>query len=254
MQSQFVEAVKTVIPTLAIAHQRVLQALLFAPSNSASAGQLKTLLGLAAVVQVNSAMGYVGRKVHEALGSHPEGLGEGEFEWWHVVATGQSRKGRGFVWQLRAEVIFALLACGFSASGDVLPNEVQESVVFFEGAVRYVMVNAYERNPVARARCIEVHGYECAVCDFDFGAVYGAVAQDFIHVHHIKPLASVGEQYEVNPVEDLRPVCPNCHAVIHMSDPPFSIEELRAMMSAKQLNPSSQPTAFAAPVLKISAS
>lgn len=254
MHSHFVEAVKAVVPTLAIGHRRVLQALLFAPGNSASAGQLKTLLGLTAVVQVNSAMGYVGRKVHEALGSHPEGLAEGEYEWWHVVATGQSHKGRGFVWQLRAEVVSALLACGFSASGDAQPNEVRESVVLFEGVVRYVMVNAYERNPVARTRCIEVHGCKCAVCDFDFGAVYGAAAKGFVHVHHIKPLASIGEQYEVNPAEDLRPVCPNCHAVIHMSNPPFSIEEVRAMMSAKQPNPSLQPTVFAAPVLKLSAS
>jgi 5-methylcytosine-specific restriction enzyme A len=68
------------------------------------------------------------------------------------------------------------------------------------------------------------------VCDFDFGAVYGEAAAGFIHVHHTKPLAMIGEQYEVDPIEDLRPVCPNCHAVIHLVNPPRSIEEVIDML------------------------
>jgi 5-methylcytosine-specific restriction enzyme A len=28
----------------------------------------------------------------------------------------------------------------------------------------------------------------------------------------------------------LRPVCPNCHAVLHLRTPPFSIDEARAML------------------------
>lgn len=239
MSSAFIEAVKVVAPALAPAHRQVLQALLFAPGNSASAGQLRTLLGFAAVVQVNSSMGHVGRKVQEVLGSHPDGLVTGEYQWWHVIATGQPENGRGFVWQLRAEVVAGLLACGFSASGDVFPNEVRETEVFLEGAVRQVSVNAYERNPVARARCIEAHGCKCAVCGFDFGSVYGAFATGFIHVHHIRSLASVGAQYEVNPIEDLRPVCPNCHAVIHMANPPHLIEEVKAMLALSVSDPPS---------------
>ncbi|MBE2241535.1 MAG: HNH endonuclease [Burkholderiaceae bacterium] len=113
-----------------------------------------------------------------------------------------------------------------------MPNEVSHAGQLVEGAVRQVSVNAYERNPVARARCIEAHGAVCVVCNFDFGAVYGPSASGFIHVHHIKALASIGTQYEVDPIEDLRPVCPNCHAVIHMATPARSIEEVKAMLSA----------------------
>jgi 5-methylcytosine-specific restriction protein A len=41
-------------------------------------------------------------------------------------------------------------------------------------------------------------------------------------------LAEIGEEYEVDPVNDLIPICPNCHAMIHKKVPAFSIEELRA--------------------------
>lgn len=120
--------------------------------------------------------GAFGRKVQEALGAHPEGLEAGEYEWWHVIATGEQAGGRGFVWQLREEVVAGLQACGFTASGVAMPNEVEHAEQLVEGAVRQVNVNAYERNPVARARCIESHGAICAVCNFNFGLTYGASA------------------------------------------------------------------------------
>ena len=231
MSSNLSEAIHTVVSTLPVSDRQVLEALLFAPHQAASASQLKTLLGLGAVVQVNAAMGRIGRKLHAALGVHPDGLESGEFEWWHMIATGQATKDRGFVWQLREEVVAGLLSGGYSASGNPLPNEVNDAEMFKEGAVRQMLVNAYERNPVARVRCIEVHGAKCFVCGFDFGVVYGALASGFIHVHHLKALSTVGKQYEVDPVKDMRPVCPNCHAVIHMTNPARSIEEVKTLLS-----------------------
>lgn len=112
-----------------------------------------------------------------------------------------------------------------------LPEEVSESATLFEGAVRQVTVNAYERNPVARQQCIEAHGTTCCVCGFDFGAVYGPEAEGYIHVHHIRPLSEVGREYVVNPVEDLRPVCPNCHAVLHLGGQCRSIEAVRQLLA-----------------------
>jgi hypothetical protein len=37
-----------------------------------------------------------------------------------------------------------------------------------------------------------------------------------IHVHHLRPQSSIGKRYRVNPIADLRPVCPNCHMVLHL--------------------------------------
>ncbi len=108
------------------------------------------------------------------------------------------------------------------------PEEIPEGVKYFEGAVSYVKVNAYERNPAARDACLEHHGTNCAVCGFNFGAAYGEIGTDFIHVHHLKPLASVKKSYQVDPINDLRPVCPNCHAMLHRSA--LSVEELTALI------------------------
>ena len=67
----------------------------------------------------------------------------------------------------------------------------------------------------------------------DLVKVYGPLAEGFIHVHHLKPLAQVGEAYNVDPVADLAPVCPNCHAMIHRRREPYGIDELRGMMPTK---------------------
>lgn len=111
-----------------------------------------------------------------------------------------------------------------------LTEEITESEGLFEGAVCQVVLNAYERNLVARARCIAHYGLSCVACGFNFGAVYGSLAEGLIHVHHIKPLSEIRAKYEVDPLADLRPVCPNCHAVIHRGGKSRSIQEVRRLL------------------------
>lgn len=98
-----------------------------------------------------------------------------------------------------------------------------------EGALRRVVVSRHERSATARAACIRHHGCECAVCGFSFERAFGPAGRGFIHVHHLEALAGKGGRYRVDPVRDLRPVCPNCHAMIHRTDPPTSIAELRSL-------------------------
>ncbi len=101
---------------------------------------------------------------------------------------------------------------------------------YYEGAARTIQVNAYERNERARRKCIEDYGTNCFVCEFNFEAVYGEWAAGYIHVHHIVPIAKLRKSYRLDPIADLRPVCANCHAVIHRRDPPFSIDEVKQMI------------------------
>ena len=49
-------------------------------------------------------------------------------------------------------------------------------------------------------------------------------------MHHLRPLSEIGEEYEVDPIEDMRPVCPNCHLMIHRRTPPLKIEEIKALL------------------------
>ena len=112
----------------------------------------------------------------------------------------------------------------------VAPEELSSQIDFMEGAARPIVVNAYERNRRARDRCIQHHGKTCAVCGFSFEARYGRTAAGYIQVHHIVPISTLRKKYRLNPITDLRPVCPNCHAVIHRREPPFSIEEVKQML------------------------
>lgn len=114
------------------------------------------------------------------------------------------------------------------ASDFELPDEVPESLK--EGAKKTITVNAYERNNAARNACIKHYGLECAVCGFSFKASYGERGEGFIHVHHLVAIADIGEEYEVDPIEHLRPVCPNCHAMLHTKGN-ISIENLKDEIS-----------------------
>lgn len=112
----------------------------------------------------------------------------------------------------------------------LLPEEIDTPQEFFEGVSKPITINAYERNSQARNACIEHYGTTCLVCGMSFYEKYGDIGKDFIHVHHIKPLGEIGKKYQVDPIKDLCPVCPNCHAMIHMRKPPYSIDELKAML------------------------
>lgn len=111
-----------------------------------------------------------------------------------------------------------------------IPDKSQERQSFREGAGSQVTLTKYERNPYARKACIEHYGLSCSVCGFNFEQTYGALGKDFIHVHHLTQISSIGDEYQIDPVTDLRPVCPNCHAMLHKRKEGVTIEELKAMM------------------------
>ncbi|HEY0670248.1 MAG TPA: HNH endonuclease [Sphingobacteriaceae bacterium] len=104
---------------------------------------------------------------------------------------------------------------------------------FSEGAANVVVLTKYERNTLARNACIEYYGYKCSVCGFDFEEFYGHLGSGFIHIHHLIPISNIAEEYEINPINDLRPVCPNCHAMLHKSNPPLTISDLKKLIISR---------------------
>lgn len=111
-----------------------------------------------------------------------------------------------------------------------LPEELPGGIEYQEGAVQQIKVNRYERDKKARDACLSHYGYVCQVCLIKLSDIYGVIAKSLIHVHHIKLISEIGESYIVDPVFDLIPVCPNCHAVIHMKSPAYSPHEVSAML------------------------
>lgn len=69
----------------------------------------------------------------------------------------------------------------------------------------------------------------CEICGFDYKQSYGI---DYIEAHHTEPIASLKSETE-NKVESLVMLCANCHRAAHSRTPPYSIEELRAMIKRK---------------------
>jgi len=112
----------------------------------------------------------------------------------------------------------------------IYADEVDEITEYAEGKTKAVLVNVYERNSIARKICIEHFGVICRVCSFDFEKKYGEIGKEFIHVHHKVDISTIGEEYSVDPINDLIPVCPNCHSMLHKKKPAYTVEELKQMM------------------------
>lgn len=120
-----------------------------------------------------------------------------------------------------------------ASAGQWFAEEVRPGETYREGSVEQITVDRYERNPEARRKCVEHWGTTCVVCTFDFGAKYGSLGEGFIHVHHLRPLSQIKEEYEVDPISDLRPVCPNCHAMLHRGNGVLTIEELKNLIEER---------------------
>ena len=111
-----------------------------------------------------------------------------------------------------------------------LSEEIPDRNELWEGARHKVSINIYERNPEARRQCIDHFGTVCQICHFDFEETFGPEAAGYIHVHHRVPLSKVDKSYRVSPTEDLIPVCPNCHAVLHLGGKNRTVDEVREML------------------------
>lgn len=110
-----------------------------------------------------------------------------------------------------------------------IDDEIQNER-FLEGKISQLFVNRYERNPANRELCLVANGYICKICGFDFEKEYGNIGHKYINVHHIEMISSFGGEHYLDPIKDLIPVCPNCHAMLHRKNPPFMPEELKEII------------------------
>lgn len=118
-----------------------------------------------------------------------------------------------------------------------LAAPLRKTEALVEGSIVELTLSAYERDPTTRRACLNHYGTRCQACGLEFGETYGELGQGFIHVHHITPLSHVREAHTVNPIKDLIPVCPNCHAMLHINQgAPLSVEELRDILALRSNN------------------
>jgi 5-methylcytosine-specific restriction enzyme A len=105
-------------------------------------------------------------------------------------------------------------------------DDLNSSKEFAEGAIENILATRYERNRVARRACLDHYGAVCRACGLKMGGMYGPLGEGYIHVHHKVPLSTIGREYRLDPIKDLVPVCPNCHAMLHQTTIPLEVEAL----------------------------
>ena len=86
-----------------------------------------------------------------------------------------------------------------------------------EGSQKRRYITIYERNQALRQQAINIHGFSCMVCKFNFHKFYGDWGEGFIHVHHPKPISDSKDQenIKVNPRTDLIVLCAKCHSMVN---------------------------------------
>ncbi len=222
-------------------HRELLKALYRFPDRTATTVQLAKAVGASRYNVVNQKLGRLGRLFCEEMGIEPDSRPDDTARWWKVWSRGW-QAADGFRWQMLEEVAEAIESIGWVERQSPFPFPEEVHSMFREGERISIVVNRYERDPRLRQLAILIHGVHCSVCRMDFKALYGDVAEGLIHVHHLQPLASVRIDHEVEPYAELRPVCPNCHAVIHRRTPPYSIEEVRAMLRPLRCRQATSPS------------
>lgn len=157
-----------------------------------------------------------------------------------TLMTGKTFTPNDFSGGIKSKCVRLLIEQGFHivqeikedapVSDTLFPDELTPQDDYVEGAATQVVVNRYERDRNARQKALAHHGCQCKVCGLDMSKIYGEIGNGFIHIHHLIPLSAIKEDYHLDPINDLIPVCPNCHAMLHRHNPPLTPEELKHRM------------------------
>jgi 5-methylcytosine-specific restriction endonuclease McrA len=84
----------------------------------------------------------------------------------------------------------------------------------------------------------ELGELRCIACSFSFAGTYGPVGDDFIELHHVRPLGRRKKRTRSTPA-DLVPLCSNCHRMVHRASDgkPLAIAALRTLIRRRRKRP-----------------
>ena len=233
-QAGFHRALLEVLPTLSGPQRDVLVALFSAPEQTQSAGEIGRQLGMHNV-NVSNALYQVAMLVLDRMTIPPDEAIQLFPRGWRVLAVkGRAGLAKGFPWQLRPEVVEAMIALNWITDRlETDENSARASMT--EGALGTITAQTHRRNSMAREQCLaNFQPPICQVCSLDFVEAYGSEFGDCLHVHHLNPMALADGDRPVDPAKDLVPLCPNCHSVIHAHGTLRSIDEVRHLMQLQK--------------------
>jgi hypothetical protein len=100
-----------------------------------------------------------------------------------------------------------------------------------EGNSIFVAHIRHERNQtIIKAKKRHAKSLDCEICGFSLVRVYGANAKDYCEVHHLIQLSEAERETETY-IKALAILCSNCHRVVHLRNPPFSLNEVKCMLT-----------------------
>lgn len=119
-------------------------------------------------------------------------------------------------------------------AGQFPTTDIEKSgVAYSEGGEAVYLSRRRERSAALRQAAIEIHGFDCMGCGFNFEKHYGLYGRNFIEVHHAQPLSLTGLRV-TDPSTDLNVLCSNCHRMVHRKRfIVLSLSELRALLVAR---------------------
>jgi 5-methylcytosine-specific restriction endonuclease McrA len=104
-----------------------------------------------------------------------------------------------------------------------------EHLLVSEGYSTQRVMTAASRSQKLRTLAFKKHGNSCAACGLNFRKKYEALKRDCMELHHVVPISLGVRKSTIN---DLIPLCPNCHRVAHTKRPPLKVFEIRRMLKA----------------------
>ncbi|MDR1197869.1 MAG: HNH endonuclease [Prevotellaceae bacterium] len=111
-----------------------------------------------------------------------------------------------------------------------------ENIIIQEGTKKLTQVAIYNRSTILRNYAIQYFEHDnrinCRCCNFNFQDFYGVpIGGGFIEIHHTKPIFKYEDEDLAHTLElavqNLIPVCSNCHKMIHRNwSKPLEIQSL----------------------------
>lgn len=131
----------------------------------------------------------------------------------------------------------ALQEQGIERAGETKQLENYAGVIIEEGAVTRRSLKQRARSRKLRDAAIAVFRQHnngrlfCAVCGFDFEAVYGDLGKDFIEIHHTEAIREGEPVNLMIALQRVAPLCANCHRMVHRQPGVvLTLQELREIV------------------------
>jgi predicted HNH restriction endonuclease len=115
-----------------------------------------------------------------------------------------------------------------------------ENLIINEGHVSYKETKTLKRSYKLRDEAIKKYSNAdgeifCSACEFNFYKVYGELGKGYIEIHHLKPIFNYLEddfkKTVVEALDNVVPLCSNCHRMVHRNKKSISIEDLKLLIA-----------------------